>query len=462
MFNNLIKRFQKSLKSHKYISRSFLLIFLFVSIFFSLYSISSRSWIWESGELYQKILGTTSGFASFTGVIAILEINKNKRSGYVWGISNAILFGLFSLSINLTGDFLINIIFYIPIFIIMLFKTRNNNKIQERRLTLSSVLMLISFFAFAFLFFYFLTPLINLFWADLANIPSIEYGENFNCYWSGRVIDTLINSISMIAFITMVLNYQKTWYIWITKNILGIIFFSGVGVINISIIIMNILFLLISIYNLKTRKTNMKIAIIGPGAVGKTTIIKELEKSLTNFKFLYERDEVLNKDFDNYMNDMKTYAFEFQKRMFSLRKKEIQKFPKFENVIIDRHLIDDFIFPEAHIIFNNFTEKQIIEWKKIEKKYLLFLKSIPKIDILFLIVCDDETIEKRRVERSEKEKRRKYETKNHKFFESVNSKYKSDEFKRFASLFANEIHIFNNDASSTTASKIKDMISEKL
>lgn len=50
-----------------------------MSIFFSVYSISSKSWIWESGELYQKILGTTSGFASFTGVIAILEMNKGKK-----------------------------------------------------------------------------------------------------------------------------------------------------------------------------------------------------------------------------------------------------------------------------------------------------------------------------------------------------------------------------------------------
>ena len=407
-------------------------------------------------------MGTTSGLASFTGVIAILQINKNKRSGYIWGICNAILFGLFSLSINLTGDFLINILFYIPIFITMLLKTKNNQKIQEKRLSLTSLLILILIFAFAFVLFYFLTPIINVFWANLANIPGTEYGENFHYYWPGRVIDTLINAISTIAFVTMVLNYQKTWYIWITKNILGIIFFSGVGVINISIIIMNILFLIISAYNLKIGKKNMKIAIIGPGAVGKTTIIKKLEESLENFEFLYERDEVINEKFDEYMKDMKTHAFEFQKEMFAQRKKEIEKFPNFENVIIDRHLIDDFIFPEIHIKLNNFTQDQVVEWKVIEKKYLSYLKSIQKLDILFLIICSDIVIEERRNKRSESEEYRKYETKNHEFFKNINNKYNSKEFKDFALKFAKKIVVLDNDSSLETSLTIQKIISSKL
>ncbi len=431
-----------------------------VSIFFSLYSVSSNSWIWESGELYQKILGTTSGFASFTGVMAILQINKNKRNGYVWGICNAILFGLFSLSINLTGDFLINILFYIPIFITMLLKTKNNQKIQEKRLSLNSLLILMLIFTFSFVFFYFLTPIINVFWANLANIPGTEYGENFTYYWSGRVIDTLINAISSVAFVTMVLNYQKTWYIWITKNILGIIFFSGVGVINISIVIMNILFLIISGYNLKVRKKHMKIAIIGPGAVGKTTIIKELENSLKNFTFLYERDETINELFDEYMKDMKTHAFEFQKQMFSQRKKDLEKFANFKNIIIDRHLIDDFIFPEIHIKLNNFTQDQVIKWKVIEKKYLSYLKSIQKLDILFLIICNDAIIEERRNERSGIEEYRKYETKNHEFFKNINNKYHSKEFENFALKFTKKIVILENISSSKTSLEIQKIISK--
>lgn len=205
----------------------------------------------------------------------------------------------------------------------------------------------------------------------------------------------------------------------------------------------------------------MKIAIIGPGAVGKTTVIKELEKDLKNYHFSYERTEIINDKFSEYMNDMKQYAFVFQKEIFAIRKKEILKNQNKSKTIIDRHLIDDFIFPKIHQMFGNFTQEQNIEWKKIEEGYIAFLKSIPKIDIVFLLICDDDMIEKRRSSRSKNEEFRKFEIKNKEFFQEVNKEYQSEEFKKFISLYSKETIIIKNVDSLETSKKIGKFILNK-
>ncbi len=206
----------------------------------------------------------------------------------------------------------------------------------------------------------------------------------------------------------------------------------------------------------------MKIAIIGPGAVGKTTIIEILKKDLIDFKFMDEREEILNENFDSYMKDFKSNAFESQKHFFNFRKKQIESFINFDNVIIDRHLIDDFIFPETHIEFKNFNSEEATKWKKIEEEYLLFLKSIPKLDFLFLLTANDEIIKKRREKRSLKEDLRKSEMDNHYFFNKVNEKYQSDNFKKFAEKFTKKLIILENKESEKTAKNIKEIILKRL
>jgi deoxyadenosine/deoxycytidine kinase len=61
------------------------------------------------------------------------------------------------------------------------------------------------------------------------------------------------------------------------------------------------------------------------------------------------------------MKDMKEYAFSSQVNFFKERLKVIIKAQNQGSFIMDRHLIDDFVFPLAHIEFGNFTENQIKE-----------------------------------------------------------------------------------------------------
>ena len=436
------------------------ILFITVNIFVSLYSISHNSWIWETDNIQQIIFGTTSGFVSFSGIVAVLKINHNKKSGYWWGILNSIAFGIFSLSINLTGDLIVNII-YIFLIIFMLLKNKNNTNIQERRLEKKSIMILSLILIVTFLLFFFLIPELNSVLANALNLPNFIYGSNFTYYWVGRTIDSLMNSISIIAFITMVSGYQKTWYIWISKNILAVIFFSGVGVLNISILIMNILFFILSIYNLRTRIKTMKIAIIGPENISKKMVMKYLEDNLKDFKFFDKSNDMINENFEKYSKNLQSNAFEMQKNIFINRKKEIQNLTNFKNVVIDRYLIDDFITSQTYIEVNNFTKEESKYWKKIEKKYFNFLDSIPRLDYVFLLDDSNEEIKKRK-ECSQDEKTREFEVNNQTFFEKVNEKYKSLEFISSISKYSKKYIILENNDSEQTANKIKQIISENM
>ena len=456
----MIKNIVLNTNQKKILKISLFILFITINIFVSLYSISHGSWIWETDNIQQIIFGTTSGFVSFSGIVAVLKINQNKKSGYWWGILNSIAFGIFSLSINLTGDLIVNII-YICLIIFILFKNKNNSKIQERRFEKKSIAILSFIFIITFLLFFFLIKELNSALAIALNLPNFEYGSNFTYYWAGRTIDSLMNSISIIAFITMINGYQKTWYIWISKNILAVIFFSGVGVLNISIIIMNLLFFILSIYNLRTRIKTMKIGIIGPTAIGKTMVMKYLEQDLKEFEFIYGKQDIINEDFRGYAEDMNSNAFETQKSLFAYRKEEIKKLNNFQNGIIDGHLINDFIFSKTYIEVNNFTEEESSSWKKMEKKYFIFLDSTPKLDYVFLLDASSEEIKRRR-ECSQDEKTKEFEVNNQAFFEKVNEKYKSLEFISSISKYSKKYIILENNDSKETANKIKQIISENL
>ena len=244
------------MRINKLLTQLTVFILFVVSIFMSIYSITNRAWVWESGHMYQKILGTTSGLAAFTGVYATILFYKRKQKAYAFAILNAILFGSYALSINLTGDFIVNVIWYVPIMIYLAIKIKNGSTIKEHVINKRSSSMLVMLFVSSFILFLLLNPYINQWWSKIVG-TSTEYGSYFNNYWAARVLDSLMNSVSVTAVIMMILGYKQAWYVWIPKNIAGLIFFSGVGILNISIIVMNILYLSITVFIIiKGRLTN--------------------------------------------------------------------------------------------------------------------------------------------------------------------------------------------------------------
>jgi Cu/Ag efflux pump CusA len=66
--------------------------------------------------------------------------------------------------------------------IFILFKNKNNSKIQERRFEKKSIAILLFIFIITFLLFFFLIKELNSALAIALNLPNFEYGSNFTYY----------------------------------------------------------------------------------------------------------------------------------------------------------------------------------------------------------------------------------------------------------------------------------------
>ena len=263
----------------------------------------------------------------------------------------------------------------------------------------------------------------------------------------------------------MIFGYQQSWYVWLVKNALAIIFFSGIGFLNVSVIIMNILYGSLSIFiyiNVKKEK-HLHISIIGPGAVGKSTIIEKLKIFFKekDIKIFDERDFLEGK-FEEYMKNMPDNAYDMQKLFFSERLKQIDQSFLEKRTVMDRHLIDDFIFPRVHMELNNFNEYQKNQWFKVEKQYINKLSRRPKLDILFIIRANYNEIKLRRTKRANEEPNRKNELgkENEIFFKKVNEKYYdlNSQWYKNANKFSKKVIIFDDKEQEYILNEIKNNI----
>lgn len=399
-----------------------LFVLSILSIFFSLYSVSSKSWVWDEQYNIQKIFGVMAGLAAFSGLLAVYLFSKNDKNAYWFAYTNALSFGLFALSINLSGDFLVNIIWYIPLLAYSQIKRWDSKFWKYEELWYLLLLIL------TFVIFIVLNPYFNIAISKIVGLSNFGYGSFFQYYWISRVLDSYTLSICVVAMVMMIRNYRFVWYVWCTKNIVSIIIFSGIGILNVSAILMNVFYLALSIFIIiektKAPKKDIRIAFIGPGAVGKTTTINYLKDffAKNGIEVVSERpDDDL---FIKYMKDMKKYAFEAQKAFFGYRLEQVRELSQMPRGMMDRHLIDDFIFPHVHIKEGNFNEAQSKEWQKNNLEFQHQLSENKKLDLLFVFTSSNEVIESRRIKRSKSARSEEISNESNKdFFRQVNKEY---------------------------------------
>jgi deoxyadenosine/deoxycytidine kinase len=102
----------------------------------------------------------------------------------------------------------------------------------------------------------------------------------------------------------------------------------------------------------------MKIAIGGPGAIGKSTTIAYLKELIgSNVNVINDRGFIYPY-FEAYLADMKKTAFKTQQIFFEGRIEQLEKAQTLDNFIINTHLIDDFVFPTAHKEMGNFSIRE--------------------------------------------------------------------------------------------------------
>ncbi|VEU76757.1 nicotinamide mononucleotide transporter [Mycoplasmopsis columbina] len=409
---------------------------------------------------------------------------KRNSNAFWSGIVHALFFGAYSLSVNLTGDFLVTTLCFIPSFAFMWWAWKFGRNVKTINISLYTFIFFTFLFIGCFIFFWYVTPLINAGWAKIVNSHTAHYGENFKFYWAARILDTYINAISVVSCLMMILGFKQAWISWISKNIAAILLFSGIGFINVSVILINVFYSVISIWifykSLKLPKP-LRIAFIGPGATGKTTILDlikaELEKNNIKYK-LYDEHSYLNPEleltFNDYMKDMKKNAYHFQKIIFKDRKKaqydaqvlainELNNDEKISQLIIfDRYTIDDFLYSDLHIKLANFNKWQTFKWKIIKVLTWIRLMGLEKLDYVFIINANYQLIQKFRQKRSEEnESIRSGEVaiENEIFFQEVSKEYAKEQntYKKALKKFSkNYLEIWNEE--NKQEQKAKDII----
>ncbi len=110
---------------------------------------------WNNQELYgiprwKRIICTTSGIISFTGVLSVVLTTKMKYSLYFWGVINSMAFGIFAMAYGYGGDAQMNIIVFVPAQYIGMYywddtMLPSSGNLQVKKLTLQQFLLIICF-----------------------------------------------------------------------------------------------------------------------------------------------------------------------------------------------------------------------------------------------------------------------------------------------------------------------------
>lgn len=208
---------------------------------------------WDNQELYgiprwKRIICTTSGIISFTGVLSVVLTTKMKYSLYFWGVINSLAFGIFAMAYGYGGDAQMNIIVFFPSQYIGMYywdeeMLPSSGDLQVKKLTLQQFLSIVCFGIGITAAFYYEIPEFTA--AILGYYP---YGVNS----APKMLDTVSNACNLIGQILLLHGYWEQWIFWVCVDCMQISMFAGISGfgININILIMWCLFLINALFGL--------------------------------------------------------------------------------------------------------------------------------------------------------------------------------------------------------------------
>ncbi|WLP85227.1 nicotinamide mononucleotide transporter [Mycoplasma seminis] len=358
-----------------YLEYLFIFLLSLLVFIFSIYDINTDKFIWSnSNTALSRFYISMIMISGLSGIIATYLFYKRVIYAYPLAILNAISYGIFAWSLDLFIDVVIYVLVLPLIFIYFWFITAFKFKIKSYKLEIKWISIVITLFIIAFIIFYFTQKALTTSFQSAFKKEIIEFGSNFKFKTAGYVVITLSNAILIIAVVMMLRGFKEVWLIWQMKNIFSIVFYSGIAVINWSVVVINICYMLLSIYIFIRSFTMRKItiAITGPGCVGKSTILgsKQIQEFLNqhNFHMIQERDYEDNEnDYILALKKQKSF-WDSQKFFFKTQQDDIERAMLIENqnVIFDRHMLDSFIYPQVQIENNLYSQDEIKQWNKLE------------------------------------------------------------------------------------------------
>ena len=174
---------------------------------------------------------------------------KRKISTYLWGIINSLFFGLYAFAYGYIGNFQLNIIFFLPLQLIGIYKWHNkmeDNSVIINKCNLWDIIKFLGGTMITTTAFYYEIPILT----KLITNSDYIFINNIEAY----LLDVITTSLSITAQILMIYRYREQWIIWIIVDILQIALYAGIayGINNIiiNIVIMWFVFLCNAFYGL--------------------------------------------------------------------------------------------------------------------------------------------------------------------------------------------------------------------
>lgn len=177
---------------------------------------------------WQQVLLVLNGITAFINVICIILISFGKISNYFWGFFAVSIYGCIALVWDYVGDMQLNLFFFLPFQFIgyNLWKSHLDfhQEIIAKRLNLKISIVVIYFSIILSIFFYFEIP-------EFSRVILGNYdfdGNNFKQLLP-HILDSLTNSLSIVAQLLMLLRFREQWIFWIIVNILQITMYAGIA-----------------------------------------------------------------------------------------------------------------------------------------------------------------------------------------------------------------------------------------
>lgn len=248
-YNDLFKSLYLDLYIFSYCELFLLSLFIIINFIFTfidfnqiIYSNKKSIFQWENDtdnniELWKRIIYLLNGIISFSGVLSVVMATKKKISTYLWGFMNSLFLGLYAFAYGYIGNFQLNIIFFLPLQIVGIYKwfyNMENNLVLINNLYFYDYIKIIFAIIILIVGFYYEIPFIT----KLITNQEYIFINNIYCY----LLDVISTSLSIVAQILMINRNKEQWILWIIVNILQIALYS-INDIIINIVIMWCVFL---------------------------------------------------------------------------------------------------------------------------------------------------------------------------------------------------------------------------
>ncbi|MDD3397137.1 MAG: nicotinamide riboside transporter PnuC [Clostridia bacterium] len=188
--------------------------------------------------------------SSLTGIICVILTAQGKKSCFIYGIINSVLYGIIAYQALYYGDAMLNIFYYTPIQILGWFvwkknEDRNSGVVVSKRMNRKQLAVLFIVTLSLTIVYGYILFLIN-----------------------GRLpyIDAITTILSIIAFFISIKCYLEQWILWIIVDMISVAMWIYYFIISdgqlVAILIMWLVFLANAIYGyiswLKRNKKNIK------------------------------------------------------------------------------------------------------------------------------------------------------------------------------------------------------------